>query len=192
MSHHSGTPRQQASPDYAVHFDFDEVRKQVEALLNDPDRLSLMSPLEHFQWARTLPACTGDSQLPSLLARAAQQVAALGTLHLQEYRSQSWEYWLERKRVLDPIWACAWEALPSHVRAVLGPKKNILLLRELLVAAGCPDKALIDDLTIGFPLLGELPRSGSLPACAYVETEETRESLLRCAAERNSDMSDSI
>ena len=92
--------------------------------------------------------------------------------------------------MLDTIWACAREALPPHVRSVLGPKKNLLLLHELLDAARCPDKSLIDDVTLGFPYVGELPRSGSLPECTYEESAQTRETLRRQAAARSDEMSD--
>ena len=51
-----------------------------------------MTPLDHFQWALTLPGCVGDSQLPTLLGRAAQQVSSMGTSHLQTFRVQTWEY----------------------------------------------------------------------------------------------------
>ena len=69
-------------------------------------------------------------------------------------------------------------SLPSHVRQVLGPKKNLLLLREMLVAAGYADETLVADLAQGFPLIGKLPRSGTLPKVSYPLVEETRESLL--------------
>ena len=57
-----------------------------------------------------------------------------------------WKF--ERKRVLDPAWQHLWELLPSHVREVLGPKRNLLLLREMLVSAGYADETLVDDLAL--------------------------------------------
>ena len=96
--------------------------------------------------------------------------------------------WLERKKVLDPVWLHLRESLPSHVRDVLGPRKNLLLLREILASAGFEDSALVDDLAKGFPLTGELPRSGTLLAVEYALPAETRDSLLQQLGRRNDDI----
>ena len=90
--------------------------------------------------------------------------------------------------MLDPAWRHLWGLLPSHVREVLGPKKGLLLLREMLVSAGYADESLVDDLARGFPLFGELPRSGTLPEVSYPSVEETRESLLWQAGWRNDEI----
>ena len=80
--------------------------------------------------------------------------------NLQLHRAAAKQAWSSRKRVLDPLWDEKWQALPCHVRAVLGPKKNLLLLEEMLAAAECPDSLLIRDLMVGSPLIGFLSRGG--------------------------------
>ena len=67
---------------------------------------------------------------------------------------QAKAFWVERKRMLDLEWAASFRRLPKHVQSVLGPKKNLLLLREMLLASESPDDILVDDLMQGFPLVG--------------------------------------
>ena len=74
---------------------------------------------------------------------------------------------VERKRVLDLEWTSVFPNLPEHVQSVLGPKKNLLLFREMLEASESPDITLYDNLASGFPLVGKLPRSGTLPRVEY-------------------------
>ena len=95
------------------------------------------------------------------------------------------QHWSERKRMLDPAWRTTWASLPPHVQSVLGPKKNLLLLAEMLDRAGSPDTLLVPHLTFGFPLIGQLPRSGTLRSVPYADTTETRTSLLQAAPRRN-------
>ena len=86
--------------------------------------------------------------------------------------------------MLDPEWAAVFRQLPGHVQTVLGPKKNLLLLREMLIASGSPDDTLIDDLMGGFPLIGELVCSGTLPMVAYEGMRSVSE-VLEARKERN-------
>ena len=165
-----------------VQYDFDAVREVVEALLADSVMLARMSPLAHLKWALSLPLCMGLSRPPELLARAAHRSSALGSRALQDHRRKTLDAWLERKRVLDPMWRHLWESLPPHVRDVLGPKKNLQLLRDILVSAGHHDNSLVEDLAQGFPLIGQLSRSGALPWKEYSETLETRKVYFRCMA----------
>ena len=69
---------------------------------------------------------------------------------LEAYRQKTLASGFERKRVLDPAWQHLWTLLPSHVRAVLGPKRNLLLLREMLVSAGYAEETLVADFAQGF------------------------------------------
>ena len=93
-----------------------------------------------------------------------QRVLQLSPQELETARAKAKAYWEARKRVLDPAWAELWKQLPPHVRSVLGPKKNLLLLCELVVFAESPDKTIVYDST-GIPFIGELPRSGTLAEC---------------------------
>ena len=79
--------------------------------------------------------------------------------------------------MLDPVWAQKFASLPAHVQSVLGPKKNLLVLAEMLEAISWPDVRLIADLQNGFPLLGEIPRSGALPHIPFKECAESATSL---------------
>ena len=130
----------------------------------------------------------GISRPPEMMRRAVHRGRAFGHRGLEAYRQKTLASWFERKRVLDPAWQHLWEQLPSHVRQVLGPKRNLLLLREMLVAAGYADETLVADLAQGFPLIGRLPRSGTLPQVSYPLVEETRESLLWQAGWRNDEI----
>ena len=76
-------------------------------------------------------------------------------------------HWASRKEALAEEWESVRRKLPEHVQSVLGPRKNILLLREMLEAAGSPDVSLVDCLLQGFPLGGQFSRSGTLPAIEY-------------------------
>ena len=174
-----------SSCDQQVHSDVDAVRSVIDALLADVEQVSVMTPLDHLDWALALPMCVGISRPPEMLRRAVHRSRAFGHCNLEAYRQKTLASWFERKRVLDPAWQDLWEQLPSHVREVLGPKRNLLLLREMLVAAGHADETLVADLAQGFPLIGKLPRSGTLPEVSYPLVEETRGSLLWQASWRN-------
>jgi len=167
--------------------DLQQVRAVVEALLQDAVRLDRMSAMEHLQWARALPFCA-DPQAPEYLRAALARILAMSAEELHDRRAAAKEHWTERKRVLDPAWEVQYRCLPDHIRSVLGPKKNLLLLKELLVAAGSPDELLFDHLLSGFPLIGELYRSGTLPAVPYTGMEESSESLWQKRATNNAYM----
>ena len=67
------------------------------------------------------------------------RVTSLSPAQLQSCRQRARQHWSERKRVLDPVWERQLKALPWHVRSVLGPKKNLLLLAELLAVTSSQD-----------------------------------------------------
>ena len=113
-----------------------------------------MTPLEHLAWAESLPPCLDTVDLPVLLEDAVDQAGKLDTVTLARCRLEAKAYWLERKRVLDQEWTTMLGTLPSHVQSVLGPKKNLLLLQEMLLASGSPDESLIACLLAGFPVVG--------------------------------------
>ena len=188
MSEDTTTFCSHSSWNQRVHSDFDAVRSAVDALLANVERVVVMTPLDHLDWALALPLCMGFSRPPEMLRRAVHRGRAFGHRGLEAHRQKTLASWFERKRVLDPAWRHLWGLLPSHVCEVLGPKRNLLLLREMLVSAGYADESLVDDLARGFPLIGELPRSGTLPEVSYPSVEETRESLLWQADWRNDEI----
>ena len=129
-----------------------------------------MLPLDHLEWAAGLPPCGDSVDLPLLLQEAVDKTAVLGYAGVASMRSEAKAFWLERKRVLDSEWAERFRTLPEHVQSVLGPKKNLLLLQEMLHACESPDVNLFHNLVQGFPLVGKLPRSGTLPPVEYEGT----------------------
>ena len=109
-----------------------------------------MTPLDHLKWALALPVRRGISRPPEILRRAIHRGRAFDHRGVEAYRQKTLASWFERRRVLDPAWQHFWTLLPSHVGAVLGPKSNLLLLREMFVSAGYADVTLVDDLAQGF------------------------------------------
>ena len=162
------------------------VRDLVQSFLSDPAAADL-KPLDHFEWAVSLPSAEIAPRLPAAVSAWADQAHSLSACALAEARGASLKHWRERKRVLDPVWQRRWATLPAHVRAVLGPKKNLLVLGEMLEAINWPDGRLVTDLEQGFPLIGEIPRSGVLPVIPYNTPAETAASLRQYAPRRNAE-----
>ena len=152
------------------------VRDAVNSFLQDP-AASALGPLDHLEWALKLPACDGLPAVPEPIAAPLSRALNLDGHALAQARASSLAHWRERKRVLDPLWAHRFGSLPAHVQSVLGPKKNLLVLSEMLEAIAWPDARLVADLRNGFPLLGEIPRSGALPQIPFGECSESAASL---------------
>ena len=152
------------------------VRDCVHKFLRDP-ALSGMCPLDHLDWALDLPSCDGSLVVPEAIAAPLEVALGLSGPALAQARADGLRHWRERKRMLDPVWAHKFASLPAHVQSVLGPKKNLLVLAEMLEAISWPDVRLIADLQNGFPLLGEIPRSGALPHIPFKECAESATSL---------------
>ena len=152
-------------------------------------RLRFSTSLDHLAWAIALPPCVGLRKPPDFISNAVLRAHQLGPSRLQAHRAAALAYWLERKRVLDPIWSVVRLALPNHVQAVLGPKKNLLLLKEMLTAAQFTDLSIVDDLATGFRLIGEIPRSGiSASPVSRQPASESRQSLQDASRWRNQQM----
>ena len=94
-------------------------------------------------------------------------------------RLSALRHWQERAEALLPDSVAEIRALPdAHLRRLLlgcedsgtpelGKVTHLALWREMLEAAGCPDKALVEQMTHGFNIVGTLGRScrwGPLPA----------------------------
>ena len=139
--------------------------------------MDALNPLEHLEWALSLPPAEEFQSLPVCLEAWLDTELALDAPSLAKVRFESLQRWRERKRVLDPLWARELALLPEHVQSVLGPKKNLLLLAEMLQAIQWPDQRLVDDLKQGFPLTGAIPRSGVLPSIPFKECSESASSL---------------
>ena len=86
-------------------------------------------------------------------------------------------YWARRKEALEESWKIKYDTLAPHIKSVLGPNKNLLLFQEMLEAVDCPDSSLVCHLMMGFPLVGSLPRSGTLQPHDYETCLESRDTL---------------
>ena len=138
--------------------------------------MGAMFPWAHLEWAHSLPRVSSFLPLSPLLSRAVERSTAMSASDLCVFRAERLELWRERERVTSQAWAQELATLPCHVRSVLGPDKNIRLLAEIASAMEWPDAALAEDLQHGFPLLGQLSRSGTSPAVLYTPghgSEET-------------------
>ena len=78
----------------------------------------------------------------------------------------------------EPAWLRLRGSLDPHVQRVLGPEKNLLLFKEMLCASGSPDVHLPHHLAHGFPLLGTIPPSGTLPLKPAQAPALTRDELI--------------
>ena len=124
--------------DLATDLDFEAVQGEVRSLLLDVERLSSMSPFDHLRWSEQLPTCAGFARPPKHLETATLCSEKMPTQELHDFRLAAKRHWAERKRMLDLVWPDIAAGLPAHVRQVIGPKKNLLVLAELLDAAAAP------------------------------------------------------
>ena len=176
--------------DSAVHFadrkDFlYEFCAAVHSLNSDKSRCAVMSPADHFEWALALPPVVPGISLPGTLANAVGKSARMPQAELHEHRGSALSYWMERKRVTDPLWQQAFSRLPSHCQSVLGPEKNLFVLKEMLEFIRWPDAELVHSLTFGFPIVGRLEPCGIMPARTASVNATTVEELERTLGERN-------
>ena len=140
-------------------------------------------PLSHLDWALRLPRCTGALETPEAYRSAINWHCADPSAVLS-FRTRQLAFWRHRQRVTAPAWLAQYAGLPAHVRSILGPEKNLVLLAEMLEAARSPDLELPADLADGFPLVGEIPRSGAMRPCTGLPGESP-EQLLLGAPEQN-------
>ena len=82
---------------------------------------------------------------------------------LASFRISSMKYWIGRAEALKNKELQLHADLPEHLRPILKGKR-LLLLREMMEAAGCEDVALVDHICQGFRLSGWLPASGEFVA----------------------------
>ena len=149
----------------------------VEHFLSDPVRLAGMDPFAHLDWALHLPLCTGEFSIPEA-SRDAINWHSADPSALCEFRWRQLKYWKHRQQVTAPAWRDQYARLPAHVRAILGPEKNLALFAEMLEASGSPDIHLAASLAQGFPLAGYIPPSGTMclsDAVSHTSPEELLE-----------------
>ena len=124
-----------------------------------------MDPFSHLDWALRLPRCTGALRVPEA-SKVAINWHCADPSAVYAFRKHQLEYWQHRRRVTAPAWRDQYERLPAHVRAILGPDKNLVLFAEMLEASGSKDAGLPAALARGFPLVGLIPASGAMRSCS--------------------------
>ena len=164
-----------------------DIREKVDSLNGSPELLS-MKPIDHWTWATQLPLSSELREIPEDQRVIASFALDHTPAELHEKRQSAMMYWAERKEALTAPWSALYEKLPAHVQSVIGPHKNILLLRELLEASGSPDIMLCSNLMGGFPLTGQLPRSGTLKKVSHKECTISADALRAQAWQRNQSM----
>ncbi|CAE7235845.1 unnamed protein product [Symbiodinium sp. CCMP2592] len=78
---------------------------------------------------------------------------------LAAFRIDAMKFWIGRAGALKEKEQELHQNLPDHLRPILKGKK-LLLLQEMMRAAGCEDVDLVSDICQGFKLSGWLPASG--------------------------------
>lgn len=113
------------------------VRAAVDALLSDTVRVAAMSPLDHLEWARTLPDSLCEFELPPALEEVDQSWGALGECEFAQKQRAAFSFWAHRKRVTAKQWAREFASLPEHSRSILGPDKNLIVFEVRCVSDSC-------------------------------------------------------
>ena len=159
------------------------------ALLASPAELQVMTPLQHLEWARSLPQTNDALVLPAHLQTEVDAVNGMTPVEIGDSQTRAESFWRKRKHDLQQEWEHRFKQLPLHVRQVRGIRKNLLLLEEMMKAAECTDLTLTSCLMQGFPIVGRLPRSGSMVPCPYGKRElSIGEDLARADACGQNDM----
>jgi hypothetical protein len=153
-----------------------QVKQAVDDLLAS-SHIATMTPIEHWEWALSLPVSSEERIVPDMLGTASDWALESTPTSLNTHRSAAVIHWAERKDALHDRWRLELATLPRHVQSVLGPEKNLLLLEEMLTAAGSTDVNLVQCLRDGFPLIDKLPRSGTVPSVPYSDPPESLASL---------------
>ena len=79
--------------------------------------------------------------------------------NLMKKRAAALQYWTARAQQLDKERTSMLESLPDHLQSTTG-RLHVPLLKELLEAADHHDQDLIEHLTHGFPVIGEMTAGG--------------------------------
>ena len=104
----------------------------VDDLNADERRLQTMTPLDHLEWAKTLPSQNKKNALHPETQKTLKILRTLKPETIMGQRAAALLYWQKRKRALDPEWEILFEKAPTSVKKTLGIKKNLLLLKEMM------------------------------------------------------------
>ena len=183
MSEDNTTFSSHSSCDQRVHSVVVVVRRAIEALLADVVRVGVLTQLDHIERALALPLCMGISRPPEMLRRVVHRSRAFGHLGLEAYGRL-----LLHGLSGNVCWTqfgstCRNSYLHTSVKC-RGPKRNLLLLREMLVAARYADNTLKTDLAQGFPLINELPSQWHFAKVSYPLVEKKKRERVRACSGR--------
>ena len=145
----------------------------VQCMLSDPWP---SSPVEVFRFGVPLspdkflkravqlghPHAFASNLEPTLKGVVAENVSG-DPLALVKKRLKFVAKWSARAKQLEASEAKLQASLPDHIGKILKGKR-LLLWKEMIVEYDLPDKGLIDDMMVGFPLSGWLPKSEAFPS----------------------------
>ncbi len=100
--------------------------------------------------------------LPDILREVIEEQASKPQYEIQELRNRFLSRWIVRAKELTEEEKSLKESLETHVAEAV-KNKRLLLFKELLVETGFPDLGVIDELTLGVNLVGDVPVTGMLP-----------------------------
>ena len=99
------------------------------------------------------------SGLPDATLNTLFHILTVGPSALTTDRSERAALLLKRRLDLQPEEIKLHESFPEQLQTVL-KRKNLLLMKELLMESGYGDKSLVDDIIHGFSPTGKAPESG--------------------------------
>ena len=100
-----------------------------------------------------------EIKVPPAVAKAMATIVKLGPEGIKNKREATLNFWKERKAQLESKEAEFKKRLDPEVERVIRPKA-ILLFSEMLQAIKYDDMAVVDLLTTGVKVVGELERTG--------------------------------
>ena len=103
----------------------------------------------HWGWALSTRELPCEPEAPTLYTQAL--AACAKAPDLLGRRDAAIRRWSRRKTELDAAWAQQYARLPQHVRKVVGPGRNLLLLQEMLEESRTPDPSIPSDVAADFP-----------------------------------------
>ena len=125
---------------------FQAIKGAVDSLLADSARVSGMTPLDHFEWAQSLPSDSPEFVLPDVLREHAETWGSLDPAERAQKQREALLFWLHRKQVTEQQWLRQFQALPAHCKGIVGPDKSLVLFKALVrsgrrVGAQCAARA---------------------------------------------------
>ena len=102
------------------------------------------------------------SGLPAEVSAACADIAAMSRVDIVSNRCSKLGEWVRLAKTLQPEELMQKERMPAERRRILEGKK-LLLMKHIIDAEGYDDRTLVDDVSNGFALVGEVPKSNVLP-----------------------------